>query len=608
MSEHLLITVASIITLGIAAEWLAWRIHLPSILVLLVLGIVAGPLTGFLDPDAMLGPLLFPIVSISVAIILFEGGTSLRLRELREIGGVVRNLVTVGALLSWVLGGAAAYFLLDFDLGLAALAGAILVVTGPTVIVPLLRQVRPIPQVASTLKWEGILIDPIGAVLAVLVFEAVLAGGLGAATAVTATGLLRTILIGGALAAAGAGLLVLLLDRQWVPDFLQSPLALMVVVTAYAASNVFQPESGLLTATLMGVAVANQRRVDVKHIIEFKENLRVLLISSLFILLAARLRVEDLGGIGVSQLAFLGVLIFLVRPAAVGLSTLGSKLGWRERALLACIAPRGIVAAAVSSVFALQLSEVGYAGAERLAPIVFLVIIATVAIYGLSAAPVARLLRVAQPDPQGILFVGAHPWARAIAAALKEEGLTVRLVDTNFANVSEARLAGLPAYYGSALTEGALDAIDLQGIGRVLAVTSNDEVNSLAALSFSEIVGSENVFQLPPERTGKSTQVPQHLRGRFLFHEDASYWSLTARFEAGAELKTTNLTENFDYETFKSRYRNVIPLFLLNGGGLTVFTEKDPPKPGPGRRLVAIIGPPTEPAEDDGNETPRRPL
>jgi NhaP-type Na+/H+ or K+/H+ antiporter len=177
VTENLLIAVASIITLGIAAEWLAWRIHLPSILVLLVFGFIAGPVSGFLDPNAMLGELLFPIVSISVAVILFEGGASLRLRELREIGGVVRNLVTIGALLAWVLGTVAACLLLQVDLALAALLGAILVVTGPTVIVPLLRHVRPDPQVGRTLKWEGILIDPIGAVLAVLVFEAVLAGG-----------------------------------------------------------------------------------------------------------------------------------------------------------------------------------------------------------------------------------------------------------------------------------------------------------------------------------------------------------------------------------------------------------------------------------------------
>lgn len=599
MTSNLLIAVASIITLGIAAEWLAWRIHLPSILVLLVFGFIAGPVSGFLDPDAMLGELLFPIVSISVAVILFEGGASLRLRELREIGGVVRNLVTIGALLAWVLGTAAACLLLELDLPLAALLGAVLVVTGPTVIVPLLRHVRPDPQVGRTLKWEGILIDPVGAVLAVLVFEAVLAGGVEAATEVAVLGLLKTIAIGGALAAIGVGLLVVLMDRQWVPDFLQSPLSLMVVVAAFATSNVLQTESGLLTATLMGVALANQKTVDVKHIIEFKENLRVLLISSLFILLAARLQLSDLRGIGLPHLAFLAGLMVIVRPAVVAAATLRSTLNWRERTLVAWIAPRGIVAAAVSSLFALELAEAGYDGSEILVSITFMVIIGTVVIYGLSAAPLARLLKVAQPDPQGVLIVGAHPWARAIASELKDEGVAVRLVDTNYANIAEARMAGLPVYYGSALTEVALDAIELQGIGRLLALTSNDEVNSLTALHFSEIFGRDSVYQLPPEQLARASKqlVSRALRGRFLFDPQATYWNLTARFDAGADVKTTNLTDTFDFETFMRLYRNAIPLFLLGEAGkLTVFTVKDSPKPAPGGRLIAIVEPADEPA------------
>ncbi|KPK82477.1 MAG: hypothetical protein AMS25_02090 [Gemmatimonas sp. SM23_52] len=592
MTQNLLIAVASIITLGIAAEWLAWRIHLPSILVLLVFGFIAGPVSGFLDPDAMLGELLFPIVSISVAVILFEGGASLRLRELREIGGVVRNLVTIGALLAWVLGSGAACLLIGLDLPLAALLGAILVVTGPTVIVPLLRHVRPDPQVGRTLKWEGILIDPVGAVLAVLVFEAVLASGVGAATEVAVQGLLKTIAIGGVLAALGVGLLVMLMDRQWVPDFLQSPLSLMVVVAAFAASNVLQPESGLLTATLMGVALANQKTVDVKHIIEFKENLRVLLISSLFILLAARLKLGDLGGLGLSHLGFFAALLVIVRPVVVAAATLRSTLNWRERTLLAWMAPRGIVAAAVSSLFALELTEVGYAGAEMLVSITFMVIIGTVVIYGLSAAPLARLLKLAQPNPQGVLIVGAHPWARAMASELKDEGVAVRLVDTNYANIAEARMEGLPVYYGSALTEIALDAIELQGIGRLLALTSNDEVNSLTALHFSEIFGRDCVYQLPPEQLAHASKqvVSRSLRGHFLFDPQATYWNLTARFDAGADVKTTNLTEAFDYKRFRARYRDAIPLFLINEDGeFTVFTVKHPPDPAPGHRLVAIV-------------------
>jgi len=219
LSQYLLLAIAAIITLGIAAEWIAWRVGLPSILVLLVFGIVAGPLTGLLKPDAIFGDLLFPVVSVSVAIILFEGGASLRIGELRQVGRVVTSLVTVGAIVTWALVTAAAHYILGFALEPALLLGAILVVTGPTVIVPLLRHMRPNPQVGNTLKWEGILIDPIGAVLAVLVFEVLLAGGLEVAWTVGALGFLKTVVIGVTLAAVGAGLMILLLDRRWVPEF-----------------------------------------------------------------------------------------------------------------------------------------------------------------------------------------------------------------------------------------------------------------------------------------------------------------------------------------------------------------------------------------------------
>ncbi len=358
----------------------------------------------------------------------------------------------------------------------------------------------------------------------------------------------------------------------------------------------------------MGVALANQRTVDVKHIIEFKENLRVLLISSLFILLGARLQPADLSGIGLPEVAFLAALMVVVRPAVVGLSTLGSELGWRERTLIAGIAPRGIVAAAVASVFALELVEAGYVGAERLVPLTFMVIIATVAIYGLTASPVARALKVAQPQPQGLLIIGAHPWARKIAEGLKGAGVPLRLVDTNYSNIAEARMAGLPVHYGSALTEGALDTIELEGIGRLLALTSNDEVNSLTALHFSEIFGGEHVYQLPPEHLSEDDPrelTSRRLRGRFVFHSEANYWNLTARFDAGADVKTTNLTDAFDFQKFMELYSDAIPLFTINGDGrLAIFTVKDPPQPGPGQRLIAIVEPLDEPAEAVAPGTP----
>ena len=591
MTHDLLIGVASIIALGIGATWLAWRIHIPSILVLLIVGFVAGPVSGFLDPDHLLGELLFPIVSISVAVILFEGGLSLRKDELRRTGGVVSALVTIGALITWLSIGLAAYFLLDFSAPMAALLGAILVVTGPTVIVPLLRHVQPNPRLASTLRWEGILIDPIGAVLAVLVFEAILATGLTGPTAMAFLGLVEALAIGVVFSAIGALILVILLRYDWAPDYLQSPLTLATVVAAFAVSNVLQPESGLITATLMGVWLTNQKWVDVRHIIEFKENLGVLLISVLFILLAARLDFADVSSIGTPHLLFLAVLILLVRPLAVWVCTIRSAFNWRERAFIAWMAPRGIVAAAVSSVFALELANAGFQDSRSLVAVTFLVIVGTVVIYGLTALPVARLFGVANPNPQGVLIVGGHRWAREIAHELMEEDVPVRLIDSNYTNIAAARMAGIPTFYGNALNEATVDEIDLTGIGRLVALTANNEVNSLAALHFSDAFGDRQVFQLPPgEEQRAENGVPAHLRGRFLFDPQATYANLASKFARGADIKTTNLSSEFDLDAFRRTYPDAIPLFILgDNGSVSVYTVDNPPPGRPGQRIMAIV-------------------
>jgi NhaP-type Na+/H+ or K+/H+ antiporter len=381
LAEELLLGIGIIIVLGITAQWLAWRFRLPSILLLLLFGFLAGPVTHLLDPEELLGELLFPFVSVSVAIILFEGGLSLRRSEIKTTGHVIRNLVTVGAAVTWVIAAGGALLILGFDLPLALLFGAILVVTGPTVIIPLLKHVRPAAQISSIAKWEGIVNDPIGAILAVLVFEAIVAIGIQQAALTVAFSLLETLLIGVTLGTAGAFGLAQLIKRYWIPDYLQNGVTLMVVIAAFVVSNMIQKESGLLTVTLLGIILTNQKGVNIKPIIEFKENLGVLLLSALFIILAASLNLEALAQIGIRSIAFLLVLIFLARPAAVILSTVNSGLSWNEKIFLAWMAPRGIVAAAVTSVFAFELvEEAGYQEAELMVAEIFLVIVGTVTI------------------------------------------------------------------------------------------------------------------------------------------------------------------------------------------------------------------------------------
>ncbi|RMF05096.1 MAG: hypothetical protein D6768_01755 [Chloroflexi bacterium] len=594
MSEEILVGIALILGLGIASQWLAWKLHLPSILVLLLAGFTAGPVTHWLNPDELLGDLLFPVVSISVAIILFEGGLSLKRSEIETTGHTVRNLVTVGAAVTWVIAAAGAYFILQLPIYLALLFGAILIVTGPTVIIPLLRHVRAVGHLSAIAKWEGIVIDPIGAILAVLVFEGIVAAELQTATTTIVISLIQTVLVGVLLAAIGAYGLAFVLRRYWVPDYLQSAVALTLVVAAFTASNFFQQESGLLTVTLMGIILANQKELNLKPIIEFKENLGVLLLSALFIILSARLRLEELGHIGVQSLLFLALLIFVARPISVWVSTLGSDLKWNEKLFLMWMAPRGIVAAAVTSVFALELAEkAGIVEAELMVPEIFLVIVGTVTVYGLSAAPLGRWLGVARPNPQGNLIVGAHRWARMLAQALQDEGFTVFLIDSNHKRVTEAKLAGLPAMNTNVLSETLHEKLDLGHFGRLLALTSNDEVNALSTLHFAEVFGRANVYQLHPRETESSLReiVPMPLRGRLLFNGNVTCDKLTHMFETGTVVKRTVLSDQFGYAQFKELHGDsAIPLFLIDESGtLNIFTVDNQPAPRSGHILISLV-------------------
>ncbi len=594
MDEHLLLGLSAILVLGIGAQWLAGRLRLPSILLLLLLGFLAGPVSGLIDTDAYFGDLLFPVVSLSVAIILFEGGLSLRLSELPRLRGVIGRLISVGALVTWIVGTLAAHYIVGLDWPLSVLLGAILIVTGPTVVGPLLRQIRPRGKAAKALKWEGILIDPVGAVLAVLIFEAILDGEFGQAPSVIGLGVLQTLAIGVIGGVLFAGLIVLVIRRYWVPDHLHNPVTLLMVVIAFALSNVLHPEAGLLTVTVMGVVLANQNQVSIRHIVEFKENLQVLLIGTLFILLASRLQPGDLFNTGWQGILFVAVLVLVARPLAVLVSTWRSDLTVKERVFLAWMAPRGIVAASVASIFAFELVASGHSGAEQLVPLTFLVIIGTVTLYGLTSGPLARALGLAEKNPQGILIVGAHKLGQDIAEALQSSGFRAALIDSDGRNVWESQERSLMAYYGDALSEALLDEIDLSGIGRLLALTSNDEVNSLAALHYRDVFGRAEVYQLDiDEQFAGQEPVTQHLRGRSLFGPKVSYESLCALQEAGASVQITEMTEHFDYVALQSLYGNaVIPLFLItNKDELLIYTSDYQPIPKAGQKLVSLAPP-----------------
>ncbi|GAB5537753.1 MAG: sodium:proton antiporter [Rubricoccaceae bacterium] len=602
-----LTVIALVVVLGIGAQWIAWRFRLPSILLLLVFGFLAGPVIGLIPQDALQGEWLFPFVSLAVGIILFEGGLSLHFDEFREVGKSVVNLITIGVVVTGILATIGAHYLVGFSWDVAVVVGTLLTVTGPTVVLPLLRHVRPAGRVGTIAKWEGITIDPIGAILAVLVLETVvlinepveaaIGGGHSQANVWghLLQGIAFELVVGVGVAALAAGLLILLLHRRLVPDWLQNPVALMVVVAAFALSNGLQEEAGLLEATLLGIIMANQPFVSVRRIVEFKEDLRVLLISLLFIILSARLEISALEVmLQPGPLLFLGLLVVVVRPLAVWLSSFGTGLTWKEQGFLAWMAPRGIVAAAVASLFSFRLEEFFPAESELIVPVVFLIIVGTVALYGLTISPLARWLGLAKPDPQGVLFVGAQTWAQRMAQALDALGVSVLLVDANARNVRQARGRGLKAQRLNVLAEGAKDDLELSGIGRLLALTPNDEVNALASLHFGEVFESDAVYQLAARGDGRGNgggiEIPRELRGRPLFGGHMTYADLEDRFEDGASIDIVRLTETRMLPDLRHDDEGFVPLFLVRGEKVRVFAETAAEiQPQPGDALIGLF-------------------
>ncbi|NJL55672.1 sodium:proton antiporter [bacterium] len=582
MHDDLLIALTGIIGLAVIAHWIAWRLRSPSILVFLAFGFLVGPILHLIDIDHVLGELLFPIVSLSIAVILFEGGLTLRFADLRHIGGVVWRILSIGVILTWGLTTLLASLLLGFNFQLALLTGAILVVTGPTVIIPLLRQIRPSGRVASILRWEGIVIDPLGVVLAVLMFEVVSPVNPNGSIVTLLLGLISTSVIGMTLGYVTARLLIETLRHHQIPEYLENPFTLFLVLTSFTISNLLQTESGLLTVTVMGVVLANQdlslfgrwrlggskQPIHLERIIEFKETLQTLIVSSLFIMLSARLRFEDMALIGWGTVVFVLALLLIVRPLTIWLCTFGSPLSWQERAFISWMAPRGIVAAATASLFGLELTALNLAGAEQLAPVVFAVIIGSVVIYGVTAGPLAQRLGLSQANPQGTLIVGAHGWARAIAHALKKAGFQVLLVDTNWTNVQQARMEGLDIVYANILSSQTDELLDLTGIGRVLALISNDEVNTLTSLKFARLFGRAQVYQLPPEQGDhERLKMGNELSGRLLFGEGKSYANLDLLFAQG-EIKITQLTPEFEIAAYEALYNGRSePLFAIDKWG-----------------------------------------
>ena len=594
MHENIVFTFAAIGLAALGCQVAAWLLKLPSILFLLLTGIVAGPLTGWLEPDGLFGDLLFPVVSLLVAVILFEGSLTLHFDQIRGLEKVVRRLVTVGTAVTWVVAATAVHWLIGLSWQLAVLFGAITVVTGPTVIVPMLRIVRPTAKVANILRWEGIVIDPIGALLAVIAFEFVVSDQAGAALPHTLGIFASTLIIGGVLGAAAGYLFGLILRHHLVPEYLHNLATLSLVFMIFAAANHLQEESGLLAVTVMGMWLANMPRVDTEEILNFKETLSLVFISGLFIILGARLDFAQFQALGWNAPWVLAIMLLVGRPLKVAVSTWGSDMTWQERALVSWIAPRGIVAAAIASLFALRLQSQNVPGAEYLVPLTFMVIIGTVVLQSLTARPLAVKLGIAEPEPKGFLIVGANSVARALASELVANNYRVLLADPNWEHIQAARMAGLPTYYGNPVSARADRHIDLVGIGRLLALSPIAQTNELACLRYRTEFGPKNLYflQSSAERDQAKGQ-PDHgeRHGHVLFAPDVTFAKLSSLIKTGADCRTTRLTENFEYHDYQSQYGSrATPLFAIdNRQSLRAFSVGNQLEPAAGWKILALI-------------------
>jgi len=592
MTIELGLMLAGMLMIGFLAQWLAWRVKLPAILFLLLAGILLGPVSGVLDPDKLLGGLLFPIVSLAVALILFEGSLTLRFHELPGIGHVVRGLVSYGAVTALLLLALAAHIVAGLSWSIALLFGALACVTGPTVIAPMLRTLRPNARIANTLRWEGIVIDPLGALFAVLIFEAIVSRQEGHTIGI----FIATIGCGSVIGALAAVLVGYLLRRQMIPEYLHNYAVLAAVLLAFSVSNGITHESGLLAVTIMGIALGNMRGVHIDDILDFKESLTTVLVSVLFILLAARLHWPLPNGMLLAGITLFVIAQLIVRPVTVLLASLGSGLTWRERALIAWVAPRGIVAASVSALFALRLDALGVSGGDALVPLVFILIIGTVVFQSATARPLAKWLKVAEPEPRGLLIFGSDHVARAIAGALNEAGFHVLLADDDWEGIRLARMEGLSTFFGNPTSPHSERHLDLTGIGRLLALSTHRERNSLACVHYRQEFGREKVYRLrnltPQENTDRAA-LSGNLLAPPLFQEEMTHGRFAEMLGQGWRIKSTRLSTTFDWPHFIEQYgSNTVLMFgVEEKGALRVASAKRELEPKAGWLVIALVTP-----------------
>jgi len=603
--HSLVVTFALIGVIGVGSQWLAWRLRLPAIVLMLVAGVLAGPVFGLIDPEQDFGAALGPMVSVAVALILFEGGLTLNFKGLSDAGGAVQRLVFLAAPLGWATGTLTAHYVAGLSWPVAAVFGGILVVTGPTVVMPLLRQAHLAPRPASILRWEAIVNDSVGALFAVLAYEftstIIKAGDLSEA----AGHLVGGIVVASALGFAAGRALVYAFRGGMIPEYMKVPVLFVSVIAAFAAPNELLDESGLLTVTIMGIVLGNSSLPSFNELLRFKEHVTVLLVSGVFVILAATLNEAMIARLDWRAAAFVFVIMVVARPVAVWLSLIGSTLDNNERALIAWVAPRGVVAVAISGFFATKLGALGLEDAEALAPLAFALVAATVVIHGFTVTKVAEKLGLVSSERPGVLIVGASRWTAALAKALQDLDIPVLAADRDWARLKPFRLQDTPIYYGEILSEAAEHRVNLDRFGYIVAATEKDEYNALICTDFGPEFGRNNVFQLGRTDDGGDDPraLPPTLGGRKLFQSGASYHNLEGRMIDGWVFTRTRLSAEYGFDDYLENRAEGAELLtdIRSDGSLSFSTVSGRPKGNPGDILLSFA-----PQKAGTDETERR--
>ncbi|WGD35830.1 sodium:proton antiporter [Olleya sp. YS] len=578
-----MLELAGIIILGILAQWVAWKFKIPAILPLILIGLLVGPIAAeFLSEDRTKwiepiwngeeglfpGESLFYFVSLAISIILFEGGLTLKMSEIKNVGPVITKLISLGSLVTFFGAGIAAHYIFNLSWEISFLFSGLIIVTGPTVITPILRNIPLKKDVSAVLKWEGILIDPIGALVAVLVFEfiSVDAGGEFTKTALIEFG--KIVLFGATFGFTFAHAMNFIINKKWVPHYLLNVFALAAVLGVFVLSDAFAHESGLLAVVVMGMVLGNSKSAYLKELLYFKESLSVLLISILFILLAANINFSELLLIyNWKTAALFASVVFLIRPLGVFLSTIGSKLKLKEKLFISWVGPRGIVAAGIASLFGLKLASKGVPGAEYITPLVFVIVLGTVLLNATTARLFAKLVGVFLKQSNGILIIGASKVSRLIGHYLVSNGRHVVLIDSNQNNINKAKELGLEALNTNIYSDNLLDDIELNDVGYLMALTGNTDINKYAISKFSKQFGENGSFRLvSSEEMRDETKSP--LEGLFSHTDDYNTLSdVTRSFPSIQEIEIIDKAHLDDLIKITNEDKDIVPLFIKDDEG-----------------------------------------